>query len=238
MRLRALGASAFAVAAAIASGCAAHLTTPSVTPTQSPTGGPTSAPSGGGIPSSLPTAASTATPQPCGSAQDASIYVAMSFGIAPAGSQYGILFGYGAVDSAGNVPAFAAPIEANVGDTVQFANLDAYDPSNVTLRSAASFTGATSFPSIPYSFPPAQYSALNTAIGSSAWSTGLILSTPSTGSPCYSRTFALSATGTYYFGDILYYNDYVASPRGVVVVTNAAHEKSPRKARALPRVFR
>ena len=157
----------------------------------------------------------------------------MSLGIAPADSDYGILFAYGAVDSNGDVPAIAAPVEGTVGEVVQFVNLDAYDPSSLTLRSAAGFPGATGFPAIPYSFPAADYSVLNTGIGASAWSTGLILPSPATSAPCYSQTFKLAQAGTYYFGDVLYYNAYVTSPRGVVVVTNAARTKGRRGRRPL-----
>ena len=138
-----------------------------------------------------------------------------------------------AVDSSGDVPAVAAPVEGTVGEVVQFVNLDAYDPTSLTLRSAAGFPGATGFPAVPYTFAAADYSVLNTVIGSAAWSTGLILPSPTTSAPCYSQTFSLSQAGTYYFGDVLYYNAYVTSPRGVVVVTSAAGTNARRGRRSL-----
>lgn len=228
-RLRGAAAAAFAAAGALAAGCAAHLTTPG----PQPTGQPTTSPSG--VPSGIPTASASATPQACGSPANANIYVAMSFGIAPANSQYGALFGFGAVDSQGNVPAVAAPIEGVVGNVVQFVNLDDYDSNSLTLRSAAGFPNATSFPPVPYSFPAADYSVLNTVIGNAGWSTGLILPSPSTDPPCYSQAFTLSTAGTYYFGDVLYYNAGVSSPRGVVVVTSAATERGRHSIARRPR---
>jgi hypothetical protein len=181
----------------------------------------------------LPSPVSSATPQACGVAASADVYVAMSFGIAPADSDYGVVYAYGAVDSSGDVPAVAAPVEGTVGEVVQFVNLDAYDPTSLTLRSAAGFPGATGFPAVPYTFAAADYSVLNTVIGSAAWSTGLILPSPTTSAPCYSQTFSLSQAGTYYFGDVLYYNAYVTSPRGVVVVTSAAGTNARRGRRSL-----
>jgi hypothetical protein len=232
--LRAAAALTFAAAGAFAAGCAANLTSPVVTPTQSPSGSPSSYPSS--LPSSLPSPTVSATPQACGPARNASLYVAMSFGIAPVGSQYGLLFAYAAVNSDGTVPVYAAPISASTGQTLQFVNLDGYDPSSITLRSAAGFPGATQFPGIPYTFPASAYSpALTTITNAATWSTGLLQPSPVTDPPCYSQLFTLATAGTFYFGDVLYYNDYIASPRGVIVVTAGA---GPRKGPALRRFAR
>jgi hypothetical protein len=204
-------------ATALCVGCA-HLTSgPSAVPTPLPSGA-TARPSS--LPSGIPTPASSATPQPCLGSQGANDYIAMSFGIAPANSQYGILFGYAEVDPSGQVPTYAAPIWISPGDRVQFVNLDGYDQGQPTLRSATGFPNATAFPPLPYSFPASVYSVEGSTLGNVAlWSTGLIEATPANGSPCYSQVFTAGPSGTYYFGDVDYYNDYIASPRGVLVVS-------------------
>jgi hypothetical protein len=209
-------------AAAIAStalcvGCAAHLTTPGGTvPTPAPSGA-TSRPSS--LPSTLPTPSSSASPQPCLGQQGANDYIAMSFGIAPASSDFGILFGYAEVDASGQVPTVAAPILLSPGDRVQFVNLDGYDQTQPILRSAAVFPNVTAFPPLPYTWPSNAYGVVGTTLNNTFWSTGLIQPTPSTGAPCYSQVFTAGATGTYYFGDVLYYDDYIASPRGVLSIS-------------------
>ena len=100
-----------------------------------------------------------------------------------------------------------SPITSN--NILQFTNVDTGDAQH----SAVGFKG-NAFPPIPYTFPSAAASPVATGVSTgSLWSTGLV------GSPtyqqCYSQAFTLTA-GTYYFGDLDYYN--LSNFRDVLIV--------------------
>lgn len=106
-----------------------------------------------------------------------------------------------------------APITAT--NTVQFTNIEL--GNDTIYHSAAAFSGQA-FPATPYTFPSPAASPTNTVIGSTAqpfWSTGRIPPAQN-GDLCYSQEFTLEP-GTYYFGDVDYYNT-VTSYRDVLVV--------------------
>jgi len=74
-----------------------------------------------------------------------------------------------------------------------------------------------SFPATPYGFPSSASSQHGSALGS-AWPTGRI---PINGvGICFSQAFTVPASGTFYFGDIDFYN--LTNMRDVVVVSSAA----------------
>jgi len=108
--------------------------------------------------------------------------------------------------SFGNV---ATAISATTTDIIQFVNGENTGP-NTILHSAAGL-GGSAFPSVPYSFPAAVQVQVGNAITSSGtWSTGRL-------SPiCFSQPLT-AAAGTYYFGDLDYYN--LVNMRDVIVVT-------------------
>ena len=166
---------------------------PSNFPTPTPTPGPTS------TPSSCATQAPTAT-----------VIIVISSGItAKTVAPYGTINGYVRLNPDSTFGNVAAVITARTTDIVQFVNGENTGPTTI-LHSAAGFSGS-SFPPVPYSFPAAVQAQVGNAITSSgAWSTGRL-------DPiCYSQPFT-AAAGTYYFGDLDYYD--LTNMRDVIVVS-------------------
>ena len=200
-----------------AGGCShvANLTPPS---------GSSPTPSGSQSPGSSPTPTANPSASPSGLCTiqtrdpNATIVVSIDPDFAAASTTYGSIFGYAIYDptnGAATPPPTAQVITATTSDLVVFAN---YDPG-LTAHSAVGFVGASAFPGEPYPFPSADASAVATAISSAAWSTGSLESFGNTSSTiCYSQTFSLPATGTFYFGDDPLYNS-PSSFRGVIVVS-------------------
>jgi hypothetical protein len=127
---------------------------------------------------------------------------------------YGPIFGYGLTDSTGTPAATTSAIIVKPNDVVQFYNaeLSLSGPNH----SAVGFPTAA-FPSVPYTFPAAAATQTGTTF-SSGWSTGRI---PDVGTGvCFSQAFTVPSSGTYYFGDIDFYN--LTNFRDVIVVSTAA----------------
>jgi hypothetical protein len=191
MRLLPLALTVLAGAGFIAADGCAHLTYGSVAPAPAPS----------------PTATQAACIQsPAANAQ----IVAISPQITPTTDPtYGLISGYGLVvnGSAGNV---AAPIVVTPSSTVQFFDDDQLGSQ---LRySAVGIPGVSAFPSPSFTFPPSAVTAAGTQINAtSTWSTGLM------GAQCYSQTFTIAGSGTYYFGDYTYYS--LGNIRDVIVAT-------------------
>lgn len=178
---------------------------------------------GGGGPVPTPTSSSTASPTPgvCGTPAAGSkvVVVAMGNNIgAVTVAKYGIINGYTVVEngSFSNKATLInqwlnqgvlSPITSN--NILQFTNVDTAGAQH----SAVGFKG-NGFPPIPYTFPTAAASPVATAVSSgSLWSTGRV--DPPTYQQCYSQAFTLAA-GTYYFGDLDYYN--LSNFRDVLIV--------------------
>ncbi len=197
---------------------------------------------GGSGPAPMPSSSATTSPTPsvCGTpAVNANlVVVAMGNNIgATYTSKYGVINGYGVVEN-GNFPAQAmlinqwlnpaggtGPITSN--NVLQFTNVD----TGFVLHSAVGFKGE-SFPSIPYTFPSAAASPVATAVSTnSLWSTGRVAAPVS--AQCYSQTFTLKA-GTYYFGDLDYYN--LSNFRDVLIVATppASRSRSGLRPRGAP----
>jgi hypothetical protein len=122
---------------------------------------------------------------------------------------YGTLNGYTTLNSDGTFGNVSTVINATITDIIQFVNGEDSGPTPI-LHSAAGFSGSL-FPPIPYSFPSSVQTAVGNAITSSgAWSTGRL------NSICFSQPFTVAA-GTYYFGDLDYYN--LTNMRDVIVVS-------------------
>jgi hypothetical protein len=178
---------------------------------------------GGDGPIPTPTSSSTTSPTPgvCGTPTTNAnlVVVAMGNNIGPSTvPKYGTINGYAVVQN-GSFPGHAMLISQwlNQGalspitskNVLQFTNVD----SGGVLHSAVGFKG-NSFPATPYTFPSAAASPTATAVGNtSLWSTGRVEAPAS--QQCYSQTFTLSA-GTYYFGDLDYYN--LSNFRDVLIV--------------------
>ena len=178
---------------------------------------------GGDGPAPTPTSSGSTPPTPgvCGTPSTSAnlVVVAMGNNIGPSSvSKYGTINGYAVVDN-GSFPGHAmlisqwlnqgvlAPITSK--NVLQFTNVD----SGGALHSAVGFKG-NAFPPTPYTFPSAAASPTATAVStSSLWSTGRVETAAS--QQCYSQTFTLSA-GTYYFGDLDYYN--LSNFRDVLIV--------------------
>jgi hypothetical protein len=178
----------------------------------------------GPIPSSSPT--TSPTPGVCGtpSANANVVEVAMGNNIGATYTQkYGIINGYAVVEN-GRFPYIAMLINQWVNGTdntgpitsknvLQFTNVD----SGGAQHSAVGFKG-DSFPSVPYIFPSPAASPVATGVSATTlWSTGRVDAGVS--QQCYSQAFTLSA-GTYYFGDLDYYN--LSNFRDVLIVATPA----------------
>jgi hypothetical protein len=178
---------------------------------------------GGSGPVPTPTSSSTASPTPgvCGTpaSNTSLVVVAMGNNIgAVTVAKYGVINGYTVVEngSFSNKATLIdqwlnqgvlSPITSN--NILQFTNVD----TGGAQHSAVGFTG-NAFPPIPYAFPSAAASPVATGVSTgSLWSTGRVQ--PPSYQQCYSQAFTLKA-GTYYFGDLDYYN--LSNFRDVLIV--------------------
>jgi hypothetical protein len=177
--------------------------------TSLPTMIPTVPPSGA-TPQPSPSSNASIAPAACQTESPNATVIAMSLSISPATvAPYGQLFGYAPVDSTGAFNNVATVITVVAGTTVQFANGDAPAPQTI-YHSAVGFSGAT-FPAVPYAFPSASANQTGSAVSTTTlWSTSQLPGTSS----CFSQPFVVPA-GTFYFGDITYYNSL--GMRGVLV---------------------
>jgi hypothetical protein len=207
--------------AAFLGGCSHADYTPSTTPTANPSSTASVSPSS--TASAQPTASATPVAD-CGTAAPGAVYIAVGSYIEPPippDPTYGSVYGYSIVDSSGNYPLVASPIVLKPNDTIQFTNVDppTADDANGTSHSAAGLQ-TSGFPT-PYSFPSAAYQPVGTTVSNSAlWSTGEIASEAS--QLCYSQSLVLPASGTYYFGDLDFYNS--VNMRDVIVISSTATE--------------
>lgn len=169
--------------------------------------------SGGPIPN--PSASPSAPPSSCNALQPtttAIIGMGSSF-TAVVDPTYGAVNGYAEGSTQLLFPNTASPISLHSGDLVQFVNTESGSPAAV-YHSAALIVKASSFPPVPYTFPAADASPAGNAINAQAWSTGRIPPIQPLGY-CFSQQFT-AQSGTYYFGDVDYYN--TANMRDVIVV--------------------
>jgi hypothetical protein len=172
--------------------------------------------------STTPSASATVVPATCGTPVANSVYIAVGSYIedeSPVDATYGTLYGYAIVDSAGDYPLQSAPISLRPADTIQFVNVDpaAASGTDGTSHSAAGLE-STSFPAT-YTFPSAAFSPVGSMLSDTAdWSTGEIPAVATV--LCYSQPITVPASGTYYFGDLDFYN--LNSMRGVIVVSTNA----------------
>jgi hypothetical protein len=219
MRVRQLGGALVLGGCVVAAGGCSHVANLTPSPGSSPT------PSGSQSPGSSPTPSSSPSAAPSGLCSiqtrdpNATIVVSIDPDFAAATTSYGTVFGYAPFDptSGATPPPSASAIAAKTSDLVVFAN---YDPGLVA-HSAVGFLGVSAFPGEPYPFPSSDASPVAATISSAAWSTGSLASFGSTSSTvCYSQTFSLPATGTFYFGDDPLYNS-PSSVRGVIVVSGS-----------------
>ena len=184
---------------------------------------PTSSASAGTSPT--PTASATIAPTAtCGTPAPGAVFIAMGSYIEPASpaSTYGTVYGYSLVDSGGNYPLQSSPIVLRPGDTVQFTNVDPPTSSgeNGISHSAAGLQ-SSAFPPTPHAFPTGAFVATAATFSDSTiWSTGEVPSESS--SLCYSQSFVVPASGTYYFGDLDFYNS--VNMRDVIVVSSSAQQ--------------
>jgi hypothetical protein len=180
--------------------------------------------SGGNGPIPTPTSSSTTSPTPgvCGTPATSSqlVVVAMGNNIgATYTTKYGTINGYAVVEH-GYFPYKAALIDHwlnGSGGTVAITSKNILQFTNVdnggALHSAVGFEGH-SFPSVPYTFPSAAASPTATGVSNTKlWSTARI--EPPVSQQCYSQSFSLTP-GSYYFGDLDYYN--LSNFRDVLVV--------------------
>jgi hypothetical protein len=188
----------------------------------------------GPIPTPSSSASSSPTPGVCGTPNSGAnvVVVAMGNNVGPTSAPtYGPINGYAVVEN-GNFPSQAMLINqwVNQGVTqpitssnvLQFTNVD----DGGAEHSAVGFQGSA-FPRVPYTFPSAAASPVASAVSrTTLWSTGRIESGVS--AQCYSQTFTLSP-GTYYFGDLDYYN--LSNFRDVLIVGTPAPDRIRRNPR-------
>lgn len=208
-RLQAAAAALALGGSVLAAGGCAHIA--NVTPPSAP-------------PSSL-ASGSSPTPVPTGSAlcanstrdPNATIVISIDPDFAATSTSDGTVFGYAEYDPTGSSPPSTAAqaVPATTSDLIVFAN---YDPGTVT-HSAVGFIGVSSFPPEPYPFPSSAASPVASAISNAPWSTGPLESFGNTSATiCYSQTFSVPGTGTFFFGDNPLYNG-PSSFRGVITVS-------------------
>jgi hypothetical protein len=178
-------------------------------------------------PSPSPSTSPTGSPVPCG-AQDPSssannVIVGMSTSITVATAPgIGLVGGYAVADATGTFPNVGGVISQWVDgsgdtvpitsqDTLQFANLD-----STPINHSAVFLSNSAFPN-PHVFPSPDATPTGSAIAPKMnWSTGIVPPFAETQqNPCFSQVFTLSA-GTYYFGDIDYYES--SNMRDILIV--------------------
>jgi hypothetical protein len=216
-RMRQIGGALVLGGCVVAAGGCSHVAN------LTPPAGSSPTPSGSQSPGSSPTPTSNPSASPSGLCTittrdpNATIVVSIDPDFAAANTSYGTVFGYAQFDPTVDptLPPSASAIAAKTSDLVVFAN---YDPGLIA-HSATGFLGVSAFPGEPYPFPSADASPVATTISSGAWSTGSLASFGNTSSTiCYSQTFSLPTTGTFYFGDDPLYNS-PSSFRGVIVVS-------------------
>lgn len=162
-----------------------------------------------------PTPGPTSTPSSCATqAPNATVIIVISSSITAAVAPiYGTINGYTTLNSDGTFGNVATVISAKPTDVVQFVNGETTGP-NTIFHSAVSFPNATSFPPAPYTFPASAAQPIGNAVSSLQWSTGRLSPLP-----CFSQPFVVSS-GTYYYGDLDYYN--LTNMRDVIVVSSSA----------------
>lgn len=186
------------VGSAAALGCA-HLPSYAVSPTPTPGGTATPTPGPSSTPSNCATQAPTTT-----------VVVVISSSITAASvAPYGAINGYIRLNPDGSFGNVAAVISTHTTDIIQFVNGENTGPATI-VHSAAGFSTA-SFPAIPFTFPAILQAQVGNAItNSGSWSSGRL-------NPiCFSQPLTASP-GTYYFGDLDYYN--LSNMRDVIVVS-------------------
>lgn len=180
---------------------------------------------GTGIVPATPTPSTSPTAVPSGSCNTTEstnpnlVLVGIGSELATAVSpSYGQIAGYALFDGT-DIPDQAQVISTTLSgapitsaDTLQFTNIELV--SGAVYHSAVGFPNQN-FPAIPYAFPSPAASPSNSVIGSGFWSTGRIPPAQN-GQLCFSQVFTLDP-GTYYFGDLDYYNT-ITSYRDVLVV--------------------
>ncbi|MBV8331898.1 MAG: hypothetical protein JO192_04120 [Candidatus Eremiobacteraeota bacterium] len=183
---------------------------------------------GGGGTLPTPSGSPTATPTvaPCHTLNPGSnvVVVGISSQITASSTAppFNSIAGYGLGNNAGTYSAQSTLIDRTsaggpITDTnvVQFTNVEIGSSSTVN-HSAVGFPG-DAFPSSPYKFPSNAGSPTNDQIGSAFWSTGRI--PPPTGSRlCFSQVFKLKR-GSYFFGDLDFYNTATSYRDAIVVGT-------------------
>jgi hypothetical protein len=186
-------------------GCAKHAGGVNVLPTVAPTSAPTSLPTG--------TCNTSESTNPnlvlIGIGSEITVTSSATYGEI---AGYALFDGYDIPDEGQVISKTASGQPITSADVVQFTNIElGYDEID---HSAVGFSGQ-SFPSTPYVFPSPAASPTNTVIGNGLWSTGQIPPAQN-GYLCFSQSFTLEP-GTYYFGDLDYYNT-ITSYRDVLVV--------------------
>jgi hypothetical protein len=148
-------------------------------PTPSPTSGPVT--TGCGTGTSTTTSGST-------------VLVLMSEGLTLGSSSAGAIAGFldNAVPGVQSQPVIVTVTGTTPPPTIQFFNAEA--PGSAIVHSAAAVTGS-SFPTT-FAFDPGEQVAEGTVIAQTGWSTGPV------NPQCYSRTFSVTAAGTFLFGDL------------------------------------
>ncbi len=177
--------------------------------------------SGGVIPVVSPSPSPTAVPSVACNTNESTnpnlILIGIGSEATTVTSPYGQIAGYALFDGI-DIPGQAQVISKTYAgqpitttNTVQFTNIEL--GAGTIFHSAVAFAGK--FPPTPYVFPSPAASPVGTVIGNSFWSTGRIPPAQS-GLLCFSQEFTLEP-GTYYFGDLDYYNT-ITSYRDVLVV--------------------
>lgn len=150
-------------------------------------GNPTPAPTTGPVTSGCATGTSATS-------SGSTVLVLMSEGLTVGTSSAGPIAGYldNAVPGVQSQPVIVTVTGTTPTPTVQFFNAE--PTGSAVVHSAAAVTG-TSFPTT-FAFDPTLQVADGTVIAQTGWSTGPV------NPQCYSRTFAVSVTGTFLFGDL------------------------------------
>ena len=176
--------------------------------------GPLPTPSGGHpspSPLTSPSGGPSGSPGPCASPAfgTTTVFVVMSFGIAPtAAPGFGEINGYIAANADGTFNNVAQPITVHPTDVIQFANVDNSLPTTI-FHSAVGLGHASMFPPVPFTFPNGSQLPIGSSVTTSTWSSGRVAP------GCYSQPFTL-ISGTFYFGDLDYYN--LSNMRDVIIV--------------------
>ena len=166
-------------------------------------------PGGGGTPTPFPTNCTTAAP-------NTTVFVAMAAAVTPTSvPTFGTINGYGPSDVIGDFSNVAATVTATSSDIVQFINVESSGPQPI-FHSAVGLGKVTAFPSPTVSFSPQAAQPEGSSITTGTWSTGRVPPPSALTGFCFSQPFTLSP-GTYFFGDLDYYN--TANMRDVIIVS-------------------